>query len=200
MEKTIVRPPLSAIKGQKTENLPIPEKKNEKEEKKEGKKKTTINKPKAKRNGVENLRKYWDDVKAGRRQMVKRGKSKKTKDKEESLKNPPEKKSEEPKSKNDSGDRKENLREKVTDDLILRDEPKEKFKENPAPSNKKEVKIDTNFLYYGLGTIGLIAVTFVLLNRRNSQPINATKPVPEDTSPKTRKFDIGGGRIIDIAV
>ena len=85
------------------------------------------------------------------------------------------------------------LDKKVTDKVTLRKAKIESKKpKKPEPSKNP----DNNLLIYGivsLVVIGLVA----FLNRKGFSQVS--QPLQSPT-PKTRKFDIGGGKIIDIPV
>jgi len=91
---------------------------------------------------------------------------------------------------------KKELDEKVSDERILKKRSTER-KASEKPEALKNKNSYTTFLIYGL--ISLVAIGLVLgfLSRKKSSQISQSSEFPK---PKTRKFDIGGGKIIDVPV
>lgn len=87
--------------------------------------------------------------------------------------------------------------DKVTDEETMEIEQPKVETEEPKEEKPETKDSDKYFWLYVIGAIGIIALGLKLLSGRSSPQV--FKP-EESSQSKTRKFDIGGGRIIDIPV
>ncbi|XOB46641.1 MAG: hypothetical protein ACKKMV_00440 [Candidatus Nealsonbacteria bacterium] len=150
--------------------------------------------------GKSPLKKYWANVKSGKIQRVKpwsKKKKIKTGDievkeiKEEEPR--PEIKLEKTSPDEEAEEIKKELDKKVSDEKTL-EKPKIEIEKPEIPEIKDS---DANFLIYGIIILVATGLGLGLLSRKNSSQVS--KP-GQSTQPKTRKFDIGGGKIIDIPI
>ncbi|MBT9174286.1 MAG: hypothetical protein DDT21_02699 [Syntrophomonadaceae bacterium] len=168
--------------------------------------------PKRKYGAGEALKKYWEDVRSGKRELWSKNKvydkaTKKWVEKKEEPK-PEELKKEEPKPEiklekkpfdKESEEIKKELEEKVTDEKVL----EKKETEVEVVERKKELKgFELKGFFKGITSdwiiIGLVGILIIILGARYLSSKSSPQP-PTPPQQKYREFDIGG-RVIKIPV
>lgn len=153
--------------------------------------------PKKRKGNPEFFKKYWADIRAGKRPAPKPWSKKKVEKEKVEKKQKVEMKLEKKPFDEESEEIKKELEKKATNEKILEKKEKPVLKVKEEPEKEKEKEIDYSWLIYGLA--GMIVILLIMQGFSKSSA-SKVAPTEAETGSKTRKFDIGGGRIIEIPV
>jgi len=155
------------------------------------------------------LKRYYEDIRTGKREHWSKGKVKigkkwikkeevkKEEVKEETKEEPkPEIKLEEKPFDNEGEEIKKELGEKVTDERILAKNEKTEIKAEETTEEEPKKRINFTWVVYGVIGIGVL---ILIIQNLKKNPVSDDTPI--ETKPKkTRKFNVGGGKFIDVPI
>lgn len=165
---------------------------------KEGKRLPEEPKAEKKKGLAEGLKKFWEEVKAGKKPYPKPW-SKKKAEKEKKV----EEKKEEPKSEKKEEKETEKMKEKIekvaTPEEILKvEEKKEEKEEKPSKGLGFEFKdkFDINWILFVVAVIGMIYF-FIKMRKTETQPTQVVQPEPKE---EYFEYDAGGGLKVKLPI